>query len=159
MKVGGPPPIRHALAMALALGGIFFAAPWPSVQGVFHAFLVLGLAPQSASLLLACLWSAAAGWLLEGTLRIYPVLGGTAWANITLTIVAAFLVKRWPVDRLWIRWGQLAILAALHVLAVHAAVRLASGPHGWGTGWIWGLASIPLWGTLVHRFQGRVYPR
>jgi hypothetical protein len=145
--------------MALALGGIFFAAPWPSVQGVCHVFLVLGLAPQSASLLVACLWSAAAGWVLEGTLRIYPVLGGTAWADITLTILAAFLVKRWPVDRLWIRWGQLAILAALHGLAVHAAVRLAAGPHSWGTGWIWGLASVPLWGTLVHRFQERPYPK
>lgn len=159
IKTGGPPLIQHTLATLLTLGGIFFTAPWPSVQGVLHVFLVLGLAPQSGNLFIACLWSAAGGWILEGSLRIYPVLGGTAWANITLTIAAAFLLKRWPAERLWIRWGQLAILAALHGLAVHGAVRMASGPHLWGTGWIWGLASVPLWGTLVHRFQGRLYPR
>lgn len=159
MKSAGPPQIRHALATVLALGGIFFTAPWPSVQGVFHVFLVLGLAPQSSNLLLACLWSAAGGWLLEGTLRIYPVLGGTAWADLTLTIAAAFLLKRWPAERLWLRWGQLAVLAVLHALAVHAAVRLAAGPHPWGSGWAWGLASVPLWGTLVHRFSIRPYPR
>lgn len=159
IKGVGPPPVRHALASALALGGIFFTAPWPSVQGIFHAFLVLGLAPQSNSLLLACLWSAAAGWLLEGTLRLYPVLGGTAWADLTLTIASVLLLRRWPADRLWIRWGQLAVFATLHGLAVHAAVRLASGPHPWGSGWIWGLVTVPLWGTLVHRFQGRPYPR
>ena len=159
MKDGGPPLIRHALATLLGLGGIFLAAPWPSVQGVLHTFLVLGLAPQSGNLLLACLWSTAAGWLLEGTLRIYPVLGGTAWANMTLTIAAAFLAKRWPAERLWVKWGQLALLAALHGLTVHAAVRMASGPHPWGSGWIWGLATVPLWGTLVHKFQARPYGR
>lgn len=159
MKDGGSPPIRHTLAALLALGGIFFTAPWPSVQGVFHVFLVLGLAPQSGILLLACLWSAAGGWLLEGTLRLYPVLGGTAWANITLTLASVYLLKRWPAERLWIRWGQLAILAVLHGLAVHGGVRMASGPHPWGTGWIWGLVTVPLWGTLVHRFQGRPYGR
>lgn len=159
MQPGGPPRIRHTLASVLLLGGIFFTAPWPSVQGVFHAFLVLGLAPQAGSLLVACLWSAAAGWLLEGTLRIYPVLGGTAWADISLTILAALLLKRWPPERLWLRWGQLAVLAALHGLAVHAAVRIAAGPHPWGSGWAWGLASVPLWGTLVHRFSSRTYAR
>jgi hypothetical protein len=159
VKGGGSPPVRHALATILTLGGIFFTAPWPSVQGVFHAFLVLGLAPQAGNLLLACLWSAAGGWLLEGTLRLYPVLGGTAWANITLTMASAVLLKRWPAERLWIRWVQLAILAVLHGLAVHAAVRMASGIHPWGSGWIWGLITVPLWGTLVHRFQGHPYGR
>ncbi len=159
MSAGGPPVIRHALAALLVLGGIFFTAPWPSVQGVLHAFLVLGLAPEAGNLLQACLWAAAAGWLAEATLRLYPVLGGTAWADITLAMAAAYLLKRWPADRLWIRWGQLAVLAAGHALAVHGAVRMASGPHAWGTAWAWGLASVPLWGTLVHRFHARPFGR
>lgn len=159
MKTAGPPPVGHAVAALLAVGAVFFTAPWPSVQGVFHAFLVLGLAPQSGNLLQACLWSAAAGWVVEGTLRLYPALGGTAWANLTLTAVAFYLLRRWPPDRLWIRWGQLALLAILHGLAVHGAVRLAAGPHLWGSGWLWGVASVPLWGTLVHRFQVRSFGR
>ncbi|MBI4912806.1 MAG: hypothetical protein HY823_08705 [Acidobacteria bacterium] len=150
-----PPLIRHSLAATLLLGGIFFTAPWPSLQGVFHAFLVLGLAPQASNLLLAALWAAAGGWILEGTLRLYPVVGGTPWADITLVVLAATLARRWPPDRLWIRWAQLAALTALHALAVHGAVRLACGPHPWGTGWAWALASVPLWGTLIHHFQKR----
>lgn len=159
MRTVGAPPVGHTVASVIALGAVFFTAPWPSVQGAFHAFLVLGLAPQSGNLLLACLWAAAGGWILEGTLRIYPVLGGTAWANLTLAALAYLLLRRWPPERLWIRLGQLAILAALHGLAIHGAVRLAAGPHPWGSGWLWGLASVPLWGTLVHRFRTRPFAR
>lgn len=156
---GAPPTVRHSLAAALCLGAIFFTAPWPSLQGVFHAFLVLGLAPQSRNVLLAALWAGGAGWMLEGTLRLYPVVGGTPWADITFAVLSAALFRRWPPERLWIRWGQLAALALLHALAVHGAVRLACGPHPWGTGWLWGLVSVPLWGSLVHGFHKRPFGR
>lgn len=155
MKPGGPPPIRHGLVCAVVLGSVFVCAPWPSVQGVLHALLVLGLAPQAGNLLTASLWAGAAGWVVEGTLRTYPVLGGTAWADLTV-VAAAFLLRRlWPAERLGVAWGQLAALTLLQGLAIHAAVRWAAGPHPWGGAWLWALAAVPLWGTLVHRFQTR----
>jgi len=157
MRSLAPPAIRHPMVATLCLLGIFFSAPWPSVQGILHAILVLGLAPQANNLLAAGLWSAAAGWILEGTLRIYPHLGGTPWADLSVTLLTVLLLKQWPPERMWIRWGQLGGLVMLQTAAVHLAVRIACGPHPWGSSWLWALLTIPAWGTLVHRFQARPY--
>ena len=159
MRSLAPPAVRHPVVGSLLLLGILFTAPWPPLQGVLHVILVLGLAPQAGSLLGASLWSLAAGWTLEGALRIYPHLGGTPLADLTLTLVAVALLKEWPPERVWIRWGQLALLVLLHAGAVHLAVRYACGPHPWGSAWFWSLLTLPLWGSLVHRFQAPPYSK
>lgn len=151
MRISGPSPLRQNLLCASALGLLFLSAPFPQVQTVLHALLVLGLAPRSEAPLAGALWALTAGWIVEGTLRLLPHLGGTAWADLTLVLFAGWMAGRWPLEGLrgWLL--RLAGLSVLHFVAVHAAVALAAGPHPWGWGWFYTLLSLPLWGWLSWR--------
>jgi hypothetical protein len=139
---------RQNLYCAVNLGLIFLSAPFPQVQLVFHAMLVLALAPRPGGPLPSALWALAAGWALEGTLRLYPHLGGTPWADMTLVLLASWMAGRWPLEGLKGWLVRLAAFSVLQVLLVHGAVALAAGPHPWGWGWLWILLSLPLWGWL-----------
>lgn len=148
------PLLRRALLASVCLGGIHLSSPWPSIQAVFHVLLVLGIAPAFRSPLAAALWAAAAGWLLEGSLRVYPRLGGTPLANMGAALLALGLLQLWPPHRFWPFWGRLSALVLGHALLVHLCVRIAAGPHAWGMGWLWALLTVPLWGSLalwLHR--------
>ena len=151
-------PIRQNLYCATGLGLIFLAAPFPQVQLVLHAILVLALAPRPGSPLSGALWGLAAGWSLEGSLRVYPHLGGTPWADLTLVLFAGWLASRWPLEGLKGWMARLAALIVLQVLLVHGAVSLAAGPHPWGWGGLWVLLSLPLWAwptwRLLHAGPG-----
>jgi len=151
MRIPVPSPARQHLLCALALGLVVLTAPFPRVQLLFHALLVLALAPRPGKPLSGALWAAAAGWALEGSLRLYPHLGGTAWADLSLALLAGWMAGRWPVEALKGWLARLAALSLLHALMVHGAVRLAAGPHPWGFGWLWTLLTVPLWGGLAWR--------
>jgi hypothetical protein len=151
MRIPAPSATRQNLLCAAALGLIFLSAPFPGIQVILHAMLVLALAPRSGDPLLGALWALAAGWTLEGSLRLYPHLGGTAWADLTLTLLAGWMAGRWPLEGLKGWLARLASLSLLHALLMHGAVRLAAGPHPWGLGWFWALLSVPLWGWLTWR--------
>lgn len=151
MRTSAPSLTRQNLFCAAALGLIVLSAPFPMLQAVLHAALVLALAPRTESPLFGTLWALAAGWALEGTLRLYPHLGGTAWADMTLTLLASWMAGRWPLEGLKGWWVRLASLSLLHALLVHGAVRLATTSHPWGWGWFWTLLSVPLWGWLTWR--------
>jgi hypothetical protein len=151
MRLPAPTATRQNLLCAAALGLIFLSAPFPQVQPIFHATLVLALAPRAGASLVAALWALAAGWTLEGSLRLYPHLGGTAWADLTLTLLTGWMAVRWPLESLKGWLVRLASLSLLHTLLVHGAVRMAAGPHPWGYGWLWTLLSIPLWGWISWR--------
>jgi hypothetical protein len=144
---------RQILLACLCLGAVHQLAIWPGPQAAVHAFLVLGLAPEFRSMLVSGLWAAAAGWVMEGSLRNYPHLGGTALANIPFCLIAAWLLLRWPPNRRLTFLGRMGILCLLHSLAVHLAVYLAGGRHAWGWGWLWSLLLVPLWGTLSMRLH------
>ena len=146
-----PPVLRQDLLAALALGLVFLCAPFPRVQAVVHVMLVLALAPRVGAPLRTALWAAAGGWALEGALRLYPHMGGTPWADMTVALLVAGMASRWPVESLKGWLARLAALLLLHTLLVHGAVRLASGPFPWGTGWAWSLVSLPLWGWILWR--------
>jgi len=148
------PTLRHLLFVALTLGGLCYTAPWPAAQAVLNAFLVLGLAPEFRSPLIGACWAAAAGWVLEGTLRAYPHLGGTALGNLLAMLLAAWVLAQWPPSQRRAFWTRLAVLAVVHALLLHGAVRIASGPHAWGWGPLWTLLTAPLWGSVafwLHR--------
>jgi hypothetical protein len=147
------PTVRHMLLAVLSLGCVHVAAPWPGIQTVVHAFLVLGLAPEFRSPLMGMLWAAAAGWILEGSLRIYPHLGGTALANMTICLMIRWTLMQWPPRARNPYWGRMAVMVLLHGLLVHAAVRIAAGSHPWDTGIFWTLLLIPFWGTLTFRMH------
>ncbi|HLP31040.1 MAG TPA: hypothetical protein VK150_06735 [Geothrix sp.] len=151
MRLPPPTATRQNLLCAAALGLVFLSAPFPRFQPIVHAVLVLALAPRAGEPLAPALWALAAGWTLEGSLRLYPHLGGTAWADLTLTLLAGWMAGRWPLESLkgWIT--RLSALAILHALLVHGAVRLAVGPHPWGRGWLWVLVTVPLWGWASWR--------
>lgn len=149
---------RHAIALA-ALAGIHFTAPWPGIQTVFHVFLVLGLAPGFTTPIQGLAWALAGGWVLEGTLRIYPHLGGTPLANMLMCLLAYWLVLQWPPHSRNPFWGRCAALAALHWLLANLLVRFAAGPHPWGYGWIWAVAAVPLWATLALRLHPPIHRR
>jgi hypothetical protein len=149
----GSPLVRRFFLALVCLGGIQLTAPWPGLQAALHAFLVLGLAPGFHSLLSGLLWAAAGGWVLEGTLRVYPHLGGTAFGNLLTVLLAYGLLLRWPPHDRTTYWGRQAVLVVIHTLVVHAAVRFAAGPHAWGMGWLWSLVLIPLWATLALRLH------
>lgn len=149
---------RHAIALA-ALAGIHFTAPWPGLQAIFHVFLVLGLAPGFSTPIQGLLWAGAAGWVLEGTLRIYPHLGATALGNMLVCLLAYWLLLQWPPHSRNPWWGRMAALVVIHSVLVNLLVRFAAGPHMWGYGWIWALAGIPLWATLALRLHPPIHRR
>lgn len=151
MRIPAPSLTRQNLLCAAVLGLMVLSAPFPRIQLVLHAMLVLALAPRPGAPLVGALWALAAGWTLEGTLRLYPHLGGTAWADLTLVLLAGWMAGRWPVEGLKGWLARLAPLVLLQALLVHGAVRLAAGPHPWGWGWLWTLLSLPLWGWLTWR--------
>ena len=151
MRLPAPSSIRQNLLCAAALGLIFLSAPFPQVQIVVHAVLVLALAPRPGTPLVGALWALAAGWALEGSLSFLPHLGGTAWADMTMTLVVGWMAGRWPPESLKGWLTRLATFTLLHALVVHGAVRLATLPHPWGWGWFWTLLSVPLWGWLTWR--------
>ena len=153
MRIPAPSAARQNLLCAVALGLVFLCAPFPRLQAVVHVLLVVALAPRVGSPLSGVLWAAAAGWALEGSLRLYPHLGGTAWADMTLALAAGGLAGRWPLEGLKGWLARLAGLVLAHTLLVHLAVRLASGPHTWGSGWFWALLSLPLWGWATWRLM------
>lgn len=142
---------RQNLLCAAALGLVVLGAPFPRLQPVAHAALVLALAPRAAAPLFTALWAAAGGWALEASLRLYPHLGGTAWADLSVALLAGWMAGRWPLENLKGWLGRLAGLLLLHTLLVHGAVRLASGPHPWGLGWLIAALSLPLWGWAAWR--------
>jgi len=45
----------------------------------------------------------------------------------------------------------MAAFAVLHILLVHLAVRIAAGPHAWGTGPVWTLVLVPVWATAAFK--------
>ena len=147
------PPGQQAMAAVAMVLGTALLAPWPGPQSLVHVALVLGFALDPASALLTAVWAAAGGWVLEGTHRIYPHLGGTPWADTTVALLARWLLLEWPVDSLKAWMGRQAVLAGLWILLVHLAVRLAAGPHIWGWTWAWVLLGLPLWGWITWRWQ------
>ena len=145
---GAPALRRHAIALA-ALAGIHFTAPWPWLQGIFQVFLVLGLAPGFSSPLQGLIWAAAAGWVVEGSLRQVPHMGGTALGNMIVCMIAYWLLVQWPPHSRKPYWGRMAALVVVHFLVVNLATRFAAGPHTWGLAWLPSLAAVPLWATLA----------
>ena len=150
MRIPTPSSTRQNLLCAAALGLIFLCAPFPKVQIILHAMLVLALAPRAGEPVAGVLWALAAGWALEGS-YLYPHMGGTAWADMTLTLLTGWMAGRWPLEGLKGWLGRLAALTVLHALLVHGAVRLATAPHPWGWGWFWTLLTVPIWGWLAWR--------
>jgi len=149
---GAPQFRRHLIALA-ALAGIHLTAPWPWIQVIFHVFLVLGLAPGFPTPLQGLLWAASAGWVLEGTMRIYPHLGGTALGNMAACLLAYWLLLQWPPHERKAYWGRQAAMVVIHFFLVNLAVRFAAGSHSWGLAWIPALAAIPLWATLAFKLH------
>ena len=147
-----PKTFRFVLGL-LCLGGIHYLAPWPGPQAVLNSFLVLGLGPGFTSPLMGMAWAAGGGWVLEGTLKMYPHLGGTAFGNMLACLLAFSLMLRWPPHTLKPYWGRQAVLVILHTLLVHFSVLYAAGPHAWGSGWLWSLLLIPAWATLAQRLH------
>jgi hypothetical protein len=158
MRLPAPSITRQNLYCGVTLGLIFLCAPFPHAQVILHAMLVLALAPRPGSPLAGGLWALAAGWALEGSLRLYPHLGGTPWADMSVALLAGWMAGRWPLEGLkgWLL--RLAAFSVLLALLVHGAVRLASTSHPWGWDWLWILLSVPIWGSaawkLLHADAG-----
>ena len=149
---------RHLIALA-ALICVHFTAPWPGLQGIFSVFLVLGLAPGFPSPLQGLLWAAAAGWVVEGTQRLYPHLGGTPLGNMLTCLLAYWLLIQWPPHSQKPYWGRQAALVVLLHLLVNLLTRFAAGPHAWGYGWLWALLTVPLWANLALRLHTPIHRR
>lgn len=153
-------PVRLLIFVLVNLGCIYHTAPWPMAQAVLNAFLVLALTPEFRSPLIGAFWSAAAGWVLEGTMRAYPHLGGTALGNMTTTLIAAWALVQWPPSLRNAFLARLAALTVLHTVLVHGAVRIACGPHAWGwAGWLLTLLTVPLWGRLAFKLHRPLHRR
>lgn len=155
MKQASPtlPPLLRALLVLAVLLLLALLAPFPGPQAILHAFLVLGLALDPNSALLTVLYAAAAGWTVEGSARMYPHLGGTAWADLSIALLAASLARGWLPKSWKDWWPRILLLHILQILFIHIAVRMACGPTPWGTGWLWSLLSLPLWAGLLWRWQ------
>jgi hypothetical protein len=159
MITPGPNPLRRHLIALATLGAIVLTAPWPGIQAIFHVFLVLGVAPDFPSPIPGALWALAAGWTVEGTLRIYPHMGGTPLADMILCLASYGFLIQWPPHSRNPFWGRMAAFAIAHYLLTNLLVRFAGGPHAWGFAWIWTVAAIPLWATLALRLHAPIHRR
>jgi hypothetical protein len=147
----GSSSLRQIIAAGLTLGAIHQTAPWPAVQAVFHALLVIGLAPEFRSPLMGALWAAAGGWVVEGTLRMYPHMGGTPFADMVVCLLVSWTLVQWPPRAPKAYWGRLGAFAVLHILLAHGMVLIAAGSHYWGYGSLWTLLTVPLWAALSYK--------
>ncbi|BDU78308.1 hypothetical protein [Mesoterricola sediminis] len=154
-----PPMVRRHLLSLAAIACLPLAAPWPGLQAIVHIFLILGLAPGFPSPLTGLLWSAAAGWVVEGSLRLTPHMGATPLANMLICLTAYALLVQWPPHTRRPFWGRMAALAALHWLLANLLLRLAGGPHAWGFQWVFTLGSVPLWATLALKLHEPIHRR
>ena len=141
--------MHRFLLSIFCLIGIHFTAPWPNLQSIIYTFLVLGLIPSFDSPLTGIIWAAISGWTIEGTLRLYPKMGGTAFASMLTYLLIFNLFIRWPPNNLKSYWGIQAILVVIHALFIHLFVKLIVGPHAWGSNWLWSFISIPIWATAA----------
>lgn len=154
-----PLPAKAEVFAGLALVAVFLAAPWPNLQAVFHVLLVVGLAPQARAPLATGLLACAAGWVLEGTLRMVPRMGGAPLADLLVALAARALLAQPLGGRLGAFLGRYGVLAALLGPLIHLFAWLGNGPHPWGWGWLVSLLTVPLWGTLAWRLQRRPFDR
>lgn len=146
-------PLPHLLAVGLCLTAVPLLGAWPIPQTLFNTMLVVGFAPEFRSPLVAGLFAAATGWLLELTLRSFTDLGGTPLANLTVTLLAHWTLKQWPPSQESTFRGRLALLVVLHALLTILCVQLAAGTHAWNLwGWALSLGTSPLWALPVARF-------
>ncbi len=150
------PPLSLQTRAFLALLGVLavlLAAPWPRLQLILHVITVVALAPDPRSYLVTGLLAAAPGWALEGSLKLYPRLGGSPGAALTMALVAAFLAEHWPPDSRF-RWmiRQLGLALGLF-LFTQAMVYLAAGTMPSAKAWPWVVLSWPLWAYLTWRDQ------
>lgn len=159
MSGPGSPLLRRHLLSLGSVVLVHLSAPWPAIQCVFHIFLVLGLAPGFPSPLQGLAWAALGGWILEGSLRLYPHMGGTALADMIVCLLAYALLIQWPPHSKKPFWGRMAALAVLHYVLANLAVRFAAGPHAWGYAWLWETLTIPLWGSLALRLHEPIHRR
>lgn len=150
------PPLSLQTRNFVALLGVLsvlLTAPWPRLQLILHVITVVALAPDPRGYLLTGLLAAASGWALEGSLKLYPRLGGSPWAALTLALVAAFLAEHWPPDSRF-RWmiRQLGLALGLFLLT-QVMVYLAAGTMPSAKTWLWVFISWPLWAYLTWRDQ------
>lgn len=135
----------------LGLGGLYLLAPWPGPQAVVHSFIVLGIAPGLRTPMRCTLLVAAAGWVLESALRIYPGMGGTPLGNMVCALLLWYSLSIGPPERRFTYYVQIVLAIILHSFVVYFFVRIASGQHPLGTGWQWSLIFLPIWGPLAWR--------
>ena len=100
-------------------------------------------------------WAAAAGWVLEGSLRLYPHLGGhrlRQHAGLPPGLrPRPALAAPWPLKPYW---GRQAVLVLVHTLLVHAAVAFARRHPRLGHGLAVGPCSSPRpWATVALRLH------
>lgn len=144
-----PAPVRLYLWSGLGLVLLYGLAPWPLLQTVVHAALVIGVAPAFGGSLATALLAAAAGWTVETSLHLYPRLGGTPLADMIVALTAHGMRYQWPPEHRGSYLLRLALLCLGHALLAHLLVRWAAGPHAWGWGWLLAFVTVPLWGSLA----------
>ncbi|HJV23128.1 MAG TPA: hypothetical protein VJ570_10535 [Holophagaceae bacterium] len=155
MALRKPPLSLQARALVALMGvlAVLVTAPWPRLQLILHVLTVVALAPDPRSYLVTGLLASASGWALEGSLKLYPRLGGSPWAALTIALVAAFLAEHWPPESRF-RWMiRLLGLAVGLFLLTQTMVFLAAGSLPTARPWAWVLLGWPLWAYLTWRDQ------
>ncbi len=150
------PPLSHPLRILVALlgvAGVLATAPWPRLQLIVHVITVVALAPDPRGYLATGLVAATSGWALEGSLKLYPRLGGSPWAALTIALIAAFLAEHWPPESR-LRWmiRMLGLSLGLFLLT-QGMVFLAAGSLPTARPWLWVFGTLPLWAYLAWRDQ------
>ncbi len=144
----------RALISGAAILAVFPLAPWPRVQLALHAAIVVAICVDPRNYLVSALLAAASGWVLEASLKLLPHLGGTAWAAMSVAILASFLAEHWPTETLNVWLLRCLGLTVVLLLATHLGLRIATGvPHHFGQGWSFAFVSLPLWAWQTWRLH------
>lgn len=160
MKSTEPSRLPYAVLVMVCLAAIPSSSAFPLVQMPINTLLVVGLLPEMKSPLLAGLLAAAAGWLMEATLRAHPSPGGIALANLTVVLLAHWSLLQWPPSPESSHRGRLAVWTLIHALLTWMSVTLAVGLHPFNyLGWLLALGTSPLWALPVARFHRPLHRR
>ena len=142
--------LRRVLAL-LALVTVMSTGAYPLAQWMVHTLLLHGFGLDPRSWILSTLWLTLSGWSVELSLRTTPTLGALAFANLTVGLIALFLIKKFPPFTYFAHLVQWASAYVCHLLLYLAGSWRLNHIWAWDPIYVFTLIALPFGAALSWR--------